>query len=182
VTTVSSQLLEKTADGRPRNVAEVALAAPHDGTFRIEIGRGGFSANLASLGYDVAGATYLTRPPFCFPERPHGLTQDPAYFYIPKGTKSLDLEVWDSHGKKQVQLYRGLSEKGLVKSRSVDVGTRGTHRIALDPEETGLPAHVAGNGFAFPMLYSVPSYWSKCPAELLVPRMIAEADGLRIVE
>ena len=117
-----------------------------------------------------------------FAERPRGLTQDPTYFYIPQGTKSLDLEVWDAHNRKTIQLYKGTSEKGLIKSRDVDVSRRGTHRIELQPGEAGNLARVSGNGFAFPLLYSVPQLWAKCPAELLVPRRVATADGLKLQE
>lgn len=182
ITTAASKLVEKTVDDRPRHVVDVELAAPHDGTYRIEVGRGGFLALLASRGYDFTDGTYHTRPPLSFPDRPQGLTQDAVSFYVPKGTKSIDLEVWDSSGKKQLQLFRGINEKGLVKSRAVDIGRRGTHRIALEPGEDGLPAQIGGNGFSFPMLYSVPSYWAKSAAELLVPRAVAEADGLKIAD
>jgi hypothetical protein len=182
LTTVATHVVKNEMDGRERHVAEVEFAAPRDGTYRFEVGRGGFGVSLTSLGYDFTNGTYHRRPPFCFADRPSGLTQDPVYFYVPKGTRTLDLEVWDSHNKKQLQLYRGLSEKGPIKSRSIDIGRRGTHRIALEPGEDGNLAQIGGNGFAFPMLYSVPTYWAKCPAELLVPRAIAQADGWKIAE
>jgi len=34
----------------------------------------------------------------------------------------------------------------------------------------------------FPYLYSVPMLWAKSPPALLVPRKIAESDGLTIIE
>jgi hypothetical protein len=43
-------------------------------------------------------------------------------------------------------------------------------------------AQIAGNGFSFPLLYSVPQVWAKCPAELMVPRAVAAADGLQIAD
>ncbi len=181
-TSAASHLLTATHDGRPRHVAEVRHEAARAGTYRIEVGRGGFLANLASLGYDAAENTFRSRPPHTYYSRARGLTQDPVYIYIPKGTRSLDLEVWDSYNRKQVQLYRGRSEKGPTVSREVDIGRRGTHRIPLKAEETGQLARISGNGFAFPLLYSVPSYWAKCPAELVIPRAIATADGLTVVE
>lgn len=182
LTTAASSPLTGAADKRDRHVVEVQLPAPQTGTYRFEVGRGGFLANLTSLGYDFTAGTYQTRPPFSFPERPQGLTQDPVYLYLPKGTKSLDLEVWDSANKKALQLYRGQSAKGLVVSRDVDISRRGTHRVALETGEDGQLARISGNGFAFPLLYSVPSYWAKSPAELLIPRVVAEADGLKIEE
>jgi len=181
-TTAPSRVLETRPDGQRRHVVDVELPAPRDGTYRIEVGRGGFLAQLASLGYDFADAAYRTRPPFCFTGRPSGLTQDPVSIYLPKGTPSLDLETWDATGKKSVTLHTGVTEKGLVKSRTIDIGSRGTHRIPLEPSETGHVAQIAGHGCTVPLLYSVPQVWAKCPAELLVPRAVAEADGLQIAE
>lgn len=182
ITTAASQLITNTADGKPRHVVEVQHTASRAGTYRIEVGRGGFLANLASLGYDAAQGTYSSRPPLTFFTRLTGLTQDPVWIYLPKGTKSLDLENWRSAGRKQVQLYRGMDAKGPIKSRLIDIDRRGTHRIPLEVGEDGQLAQISGNGFAFPLLYSVPGLWSKCPAELLIPRAIAESDGLKIVE
>lgn len=93
-----------------------------------------------------------------------------------------DLEVWDTYDRKRLQLYRGVNEKGLIESREVDISRRGTHRIPLEPEEMGTLARISGNGFAFPLMYSISSYWSKCPAELVIPRAVAVADALTIVQ
>ena len=181
-TTVASHLLSETKDDKPRHVAEIAHTASRAGTYRIEVGRGGFLATLGSLSYDVAANEFSERTPHTYVSRAFGLTQDPVYVYVPKGTRSFDLEVWDSYNRKLVQLYRGLKDGRLVPSRQVDVSSRGTHRVTLEPEETGTLAQISGNGLAFPLLYSVPSYWAKCPAELVIPRAIAEADGLTIVK
>jgi hypothetical protein len=182
MTTVASQPIKTLKDGRVRHVAEVRHVATQAGTYRIEVGRGGFLATLGGLGYDVAAASFESRPPQTYNARPPGLTQDPAFIYSPKGTKSLDLEVWNAPTRKLLQLYRGVSEKGLTPSREIDISSRGTHRIALEAGEDGNLARISGNGFWFPLIYSVPAYWAKCPAELVIPRAIAEADGLKIVE
>ncbi|QDU97206.1 hypothetical protein [Lignipirellula cremea] len=168
------------AKGQERHRVTASFPAPHTGVYRFEVGPSGFLAQLTSLGYDFVEESYTAQPAFMFPQRPRGLTQGPAYFYIPQGTRSLDLEVWDAYDQKFVQLYSGQDEKGLVRSREVDISRRGTHRIPLEPGETGRIASIRGNGFAFPLLYSVPSGWAKSPAELLVPRAIAEADKLQI--
>ncbi|MBL8827063.1 MAG: hypothetical protein JNM18_08760 [Planctomycetaceae bacterium] len=180
LTTVASQLVTAAKDGRERQVARVELTAPHTGTYRIEVGRGGFLATLAGLGFDVPQQTYQSRQSFTYPGRPRGLTQDAAYIYIPKGTKSLDLEVYDSHNHKSVHLAAGANAKGVTKWREVDISRRGTHRVVLEPGETGQLAKITGNGFAPPLLYSVPNLWAKSPAELVIPRAIASADGLTI--
>jgi hypothetical protein len=178
-TTAASKRLTATHDGKPRHVVEVRVSAPRSGAYRIEVGRGGFLANLASLGYDVERGEFSIRRPQTYFSRLTGLTQDPAWIYVPKGTKSLDLETWDRTTRRDLQLYRGLGPKGPIPSRTVDISRRGTHRIAIEAGEDGGLARISGNGFAFPLLYSVPSLWAKCPAELLVPRAIVEADGLK---
>lgn len=182
LTTAPSRRVEQTWIEKPRHVVEVRRPAPRTGTYRIEVGRGGFSCYLSGLGYDIRSGQFTYRTPHTFFDRPRGHTQEPVYIYLPKGCRSLDLDVWDSQNRKQVQLFRGISEKGLVPSREVDISERGIHRIALEPGEDGRLARIGGNGFSFPVLYSVPNLWAKSPAELLVPRAIAEADGLTVAE
>ena len=46
----------------------------------------------------------------------------------------------------------------------------------------GSLAMIQGDNFFFPFVYSVPTLWAKSPGALLVPRGIAEADGLTIVK
>ncbi|MCB1205452.1 MAG: hypothetical protein KDN18_14420, partial [Verrucomicrobiae bacterium] len=120
--------------------------------------------------------------PHTYFDRPRGHTQEPVHLYLPKGTKTLDLEVWDSFEKKQLQLFMGIDAKGLIPSRTVDISRRGTHRITLEPGEDGNLAKIGGNGFAVPVLYSVPNLWAKSAPELLIPRAIATADGLTVLE
>ena len=189
ITTAASKRLTEMHDGKPRHEVEVRLPAARTGTYRIEVGRGGFLALLSGLGYDTAKGTYTSRPAVTFDSRLVGISQDPAYFYIPKGTKSLDLENWNQTNRRKVQLY-ALAYKvtdqqtlaHFTPTREIEIGQRGTHRVKLEDHEQGTIAKISGNGFAFPLLYSVPIYWAKSPAELLIPRAIAEADGLKIVE
>lgn len=182
LTIAASQLIEKTFDSKPRHVVTVRHVASRPGTYRVEAGRGGLACYLGSLGYDLATNQYTQRPPHTYFSRPRGHTQEPVHLYIPKGTKTLDLEVWDPHNKKQLYLYRGIGDKGLIPSREVDISRRGTHRIALQSGEDGQLARIGGNGFAVPVLYSVPNLWAKSAPELLIPRAIAEADGLKVAE
>jgi hypothetical protein len=163
-----------------RQLVEVRLKAPRTGTYRFDLGHGGNLALLTHLGYDVSSGKFTTRAGQTYFTTAEGLTQDPTWIYIPKGTRSLDLEVWDGYNAKKLTLFKGLSAKGLTVSRQVDVSKRGTHRVELQPGEDGTLARLEGNGFAFPFLYSVPPYWAKAPAELLVPRAIAVADRLGI--
>jgi hypothetical protein len=67
-------------------------------------------------------------------------------------------------------------------SRKVSIGFMGVHAIALEPGEDGSLAMIHGDNFFFPFMYSVPTLWAKSPGALLVPRGIAEADGLTIVK
>lgn len=178
----ASTLVEETFDGNPRHLVEVRHSAARTGTYRIEVGRGGLACYLSSPGYDVATNEFTDRVPHTYFDRPRGHTQEPVHLYLPKGTKTLDLEVWDSYDKKQLQLFRGIDAKGLIPSRTVDISRRGTHRITLEPGEDGNLARIGGNGFAVPVLYSVPNLWAKSAPELLIPRAIAKADGLSVLE
>lgn len=159
-------------------MAEVRYPVPQAGTYRVEVGYGGNASRLASLSYDPLTEKYEGPRPFTYFLTAEGWTQEELYIYIPKGTKSLDLEVWDTYGLKTVQLYNGLPATGMKPTRKVDVSKQGTHTVKLEPGEDGSIATIAGNGLAFPHMYSVPSLWSKGPAALLVPRAIATADGL----
>ena len=89
------------------------------------------------------------RKPHTYFDRPRGLTQEPVYIYLPQGTRTLDLEVWDSHNRKRVELFRGCGEKGLIPSREVDISRRGTHRIAIEPGEDGNLAKIGGKRLCF---------------------------------
>jgi hypothetical protein len=168
--------------GEAMQLATVRYAAPRAGTYRFEIGYGGNLARLTTLDYDLATGEYSGVRGHTYFDNLDGLTQGPVYFYVPKGTKSIDLEVWDAYNSKQLQLYSGLPASGIKKTRVVDVSARGTHVVKLEPGEDGSLAMLSGNGFSFPYLYSVPMLWAKSPAALLVPRAIAQADGLTLLK
>ena len=163
-------------------LVEVRHPVALPGTYRIFIDqRTILSSNLTSLDYDLASQSYSGESHgFIFSDNMTGHTQSPAFIYVPKGTRSLDLEVWDNNGKKQVTFHTGLPSTGLTKTRTVDVGKRGTHVIPLKPGEDGSLIAISGSGFYFPYLYSIPQFWAKTPAALLVPRRIAEADELTV--
>ena len=160
------------------HLAAIRFDAPEPGTYRFEIGKGGNLSLLTDLGWSRADDRHTGGQSLTFDCNATGLTQSPAYIYIPKGTTSLDLEVWDSYNRKFVTLHKSLPPSRATVSRKVDISARRTHRIKLAPEETGTIAEISGNGFSFPYLYSVPMLWSKSPGQLIVPRAIAEADGL----
>lgn len=177
------------ASDRATHLATVRFTSPRSGTYRFEIGYGGNLAFLADLGFDPVSGQHTGGRSFTFDCTAEALTQSPAWLYIPRGTRSLDLEVWDSSGVKTLTLFRRPSESrghGVLvpaptsPSRTVDIGARGTHRIPLEPDETGMLATISGNGFAFPYVYSVPLLWAKSPAQLIVPRGVATADALTI--
>jgi hypothetical protein len=178
MTAQPSEVIQLPGNERQHHLAAIRYQAPAAGTYRFEIGRGGNLSFLTDLGWSSKDNRHTGGQSLTFDCNATGLTQSPAYIYIPKGTKSLDLEVWDSHGKKTVTLYKSARPSRGTVSRQVDVSARQTHRITLEPEETGTIAEISGNGFAFPYLYSVPMLWSKSPGQLVVPRAIAEADGL----
>ncbi len=166
------------ADSKHHLVA-LRFKVPQAGTYRFEIGYGGNVAYLTDLGFDPTTGKHTESRSLTFDCNAEGLTQSPTYVYIPKGTKSLDLEVWSSSGGLSVTLHKSLPPSPNNVSRKIDLTNLNTNRITLAAEETGTMAMISGDGFAFPYLYSVPMLWSKSPSQLLVPRAIAEADGLR---
>lgn len=187
VFTQATREIQLPASDRSHHLAAVRFKVPRAGTYRFEIGYGGNLAFLTDLGFDPVTGRHIGGRALSFDCTAEALTQSPAYFYIPKGTRTLDLEVWDSYGVKTLTLYRrppGKSGLGSLVpnpaslSRTIEIGTRGTHRIPLDAAETGTLATISGNGFSFPYLYSVPLLWAKSPPQLLVPRDLATADGL----
>ena len=172
--------VDNTFDNNKRHVVEVEIIAPTAGTYRFDIGYGGNLAYLTGLSFDLSTGKYSDHSKHMYFTTLEGLTQSrPVYFYIPKGTKSLDLEVWDT-GHKTLTVYTGLLPQPATPHRDIDISSRGPHRVPLQPGEAGSIAKIAANGFAFPYLYSVPLYWATSPAELLIPRAVAQADGLTI--
>ncbi len=168
------------AEAPTYQLVEARHPVPVAGIYRISIGIGANASSLASLNYDPLRKAYTgASPGFTFPDNFNGATQGPAWVYIPKGTPSLDLEVWDSGTNKTLTLHT-LSPTGgqLIPKRTVDIGRRGTHIINLMPGEDGSLASISGSGFNFPHLYSIPQLWAKSPSALLIPREIAVADGL----
>ena len=181
LTTQPSKEIIVSGKQRPEHhLAAVRYVAPQAGTYRFLVGRGGNLAILTDLGWNPADDSHRGGHSFTLDGNSEGLTQRSTFFYIPKGTPSIDLEIWDSSGNKSVTLYKTLPPARTGISRKVDVSERRTHRIELKPEETGTIAELAGNGFAFPYLYSVPMLWAKSPGQLVMPRAVAEADGLTI--
>lgn len=181
-TMTAQQSVEVQIPGQERrhHLVAVRYQAPVPGTYRFKVGRGGNLAILTDLSWNPAENKHTGGRSLTFDGNAEGLTQSPSYIYIPKGTRRLDLEVWDSAGGKSVTLYKALPPTRASISRKVDISKRQTHRIELKPEEAGTMAELGGNGFSFPYLYSVPLLWSKSPGQLLVPRAIAEADGLTV--
>lgn len=187
-TRVPSRLVTR-EDGSAWQTVDVSLPAPRPGVYRFQISAGGSDAQVAGVGYDVAGDRYTTTGAvtFTFTTQPwYGPGQ--AWFYIPRGTASLDLEVAGPANQVLV-LYTGLPGRGLTESRRVPLPQPGPHRVPLRSGEAGTVAHVeraptasAGAPFFVPYLYSVPMLWARSPGALLVPRAIAQADGLTEVK
>jgi hypothetical protein len=161
-------------------LVDVKLRAVRAGVYRFSPGPGGNLSLLASPTCDPATGEYASRAGFTYTGEGEGLSQGGVYFYIPKGTKSLDLEVWDTAKVKYVSLYTGLPANKMTLSRQVEIGSMGVHRVPLEPGEAGSLAMITGDSFYFPFLYSAPKLWAASPAALLVPRGIAKADGLTI--
>ncbi|MEU5697213.1 hypothetical protein [Actinosynnema sp. NPDC020468] len=162
-------------------LAKASLPAPSTGVYRFTVGQGGDYAYVYPLTFDVPTNKATGRSAHTYLGLGSGLTQAPSYFYIPKGTTSLDLEVWDPYNSKTVRIYSGLVSKNpTTPFRDVDIGANGTHSVPLKAEEGGTIARITTNGFSFPYLHSVPQLWAMSPDELMVPCAIAKADGLTV--
>jgi hypothetical protein len=174
------------ANGIPQQSIDVRMPATRPGVYRFTIAGAGSDTHLAGLNYDVAAGTYAGTMPMTYTFNKVSCSgAGRAYFYIPKGTKSLDLEVSVSDkADKTLVFYSGLPATGMKESRRIVVSGIGAHRIALQPGEDGSLAHIepaSGDTFYFPYLYSVPLLWARSSDTLLVPRAIAKADGLTIL-
>ncbi len=170
MTVQPSEVIQIPGNKKQHHLATVRYRAASPGTYRFEIGRGGNLSFLTDLSWNPKTNQHTGGRSLTFDGNAVGLTQSSTFFYIPKGTQSLDLEVWDSYNKKSVVLFKSILPSRSTQSRQVDIGARQTHRITLKPEETGTIAEIRGNGFAFPTLYSVPMLWAKTPSQLVVPR------------
>ncbi len=156
---------------------EVRIPAIHEGIYRIVIGQGGNAVKLTTLDYDEAQGMCSGEFAQTFYTNLRSGTQPDAWFYIPKGTKSLDLECF-APIVQRLTFHEGLPSAALIETRTVDISEVGIHRIPLESGEDGSLVSMRSQGIHFPLLYSVPLLWAKSPASLLVPRAIAEADGL----
>jgi hypothetical protein len=176
--TKPSALLEA-ADENQFQWVELRFAVQGAGTYKITLKDGAPIASLSPLGYDLKTNSYSNVRAHTYFQTLRGSHgQSPAYFYIPKGTKSLDLETWVPLGHAKLHLNSGLPSTELKRTRSIDIAKVGTHSIPLQSGEDGSIAVFESAGFAFPHLYSVPPLWAKTPSELLLPRAIAKSDGL----
>ncbi|MCM8805592.1 MAG: hypothetical protein NC825_02525 [Candidatus Omnitrophica bacterium] len=169
-------------DGGKIQIVDVSIKAPYTGSYRFSVGYGGNLACLTSCTFDIQTGKYTRYQPHTYFLNQDGLTQQPVYFYIPKGTKTLDFEVYDTYKYKILTLYTGIFPDDPSKIRKIDISKQGTYTIQLNPGEDRTIARIEGNGFAFPFFYSIPQYWAKSPSALLIPRGIAEADGLTVIE
>ncbi|MEU6881427.1 hypothetical protein [Streptomyces sp. NPDC046712] len=180
-------VLDKSTTAKPSvdmstyRLVRAAMSAPKAGIFRFSIGYAGNLARLAPLTYDIDASSSTGRSPHTYFKLASGLTQSPVYSYIPKGTHSLDLDVWDQSGNKKLRIYSALLSKNpSAPYRDVDISAMKTHRIPLQPGEDGTIVRISGGTFGFPYLHSMPRLWAMSPAELMVPRAIAAADGLTV--
>jgi hypothetical protein len=156
------------------------------GIYRFNLGpvAGESAKTLSSLDYDTRSST------FSGASIAQGLTLNQrvgyvyvvptGYVYIPKGTTTLDLETWDDSPRKTIDLYTGLPSgaNAWKLSRTVDIHGRGPHRIPLNAGEDGSIACMNHGGPLVPYFYSIPNIWAKQPWMLMVPKDIAQADGL----
>jgi len=179
----------------PLQIVRLKYRALDPGTYRILI-------NSGFNGYEtfLAGSSLSFDEEICDSERPQTFTfsgvydgnthSTSMYFYIPKGLTHLDFELLKLSTKVEFTFYtRGILTGEAFTSRPVNNNTEninkmGAQSIMLEPNEAG---SIVGLNFGdtrpkFPYLYNIPLRWAKTPAALMVPRAIAIADGLTIIE
>ncbi|MFA5343012.1 MAG: Ig-like domain-containing protein [Kiritimatiellia bacterium] len=162
------------------------FSAPVAGLYRFDIPTiylPGVRVYMTTPDYDVASDTFsgasIPRGFTCGQNRREDAAVGNMYFYIPKGTTSLDLEVWAITGSHVIYLYKGLPGNGdWTPTRTIDISTLGTHRIPLEPGEAGSVARMIASDCAVQMFYSIPNLWATSPSLLMAPRGIVAADGL----
>ncbi len=164
-------------DGSAWFVAEGRYKAPAAGTYLVEVGPGAVASRLTSLDYDLQRETARGTggQTYAIPLEGSTLTPRLWYFYLPKGTRHLHLES-TSRGTITVELRKGLPGGEWSAGRRIQLRDWGVKRIALREGEDGSVAVLESK--AMPYLYSVPMLSAKTPAALLIPRAVAEADGL----
>ncbi len=171
------------ADGKPYHEVEVRFAAPAPGTYRLSLSYGGNEARLSGPAYLPGATGDAALPPgvaggVTFFGALTGLAQGPVYLYLPKGTRSFDVETWGPGSQRRATFHTGLPGSGMQATRTVELAQKGTCVIPLQAGEDGSLVKLESAGFAMPYTYSVPLLWARSPGALLLPRAIAEADGL----
>jgi hypothetical protein len=170
-------------------VIRVAYTAPAAGTYRVSVGPGGDLANIASLDYDAVTNHYPSTRAFTYSQGINDtyLFGGLHWFYIPKSATSLDLEIGQKFGMFQthINFYGDLTGKSKPK-RAVTLTGAGLKKIPLEPGEAGALAAAyctggASGAWGMPNLYSIPNLWANAPGQLLVPRAVAQADGLTTI-
>lgn len=157
-------------NGEQMHLIKVTHEAGLPGTYRFFVGRGDWTSSLTDLNLQKSTGHVYYKPMLVSPRGPR-----PWYFYIPKNTTTLDLETSGEHSS-VLRLYKQNEAGELTSSRVLNVKKWGVHSIKLLDEERGNLA--VWESSSFPQLYSVPQLSSKNPQQLLIPRAIAEADGL----
>ncbi|MAE64231.1 MAG: hypothetical protein CMJ18_08135 [Phycisphaeraceae bacterium] len=177
-TFVASQAVREN-DGRSWQRARVLRDAAIPGTYRVQFGAGGSDARLEAMTTEQGGAMPMT-----FPFTRNPVAGNPRVVaYIPRNTSLLDLEIRHRSGVR-ITLFDGLPGKGR-KTRTVILDRPGLHRIELSPGEDGTVARMTqetGATLYIPYFHSIPNYWAMSPEALLVPRAVAAADRLTIMD
>ena len=96
-------------DGSKRHLCEMRYVALRPGTYRFSYGYGCNASHLARLDFELETGKFragVRQTGFASSSNVEGFTQDGVCIYIPIGTRSLDLDVWDSNGTKTVALFR----------------------------------------------------------------------------
>ena len=149
-------------DGQPR---PLSVAVPGPGLYRLEVdAMAGWQIRVAP-GRRASVALERAKSP------DHAAWMQPMHFYVPKGTRELHY-YW--YG----QPHRVHGPDGAILK---EVATRGEFvKVPVPAGADGKPWHFSQIMPGTLWLFNAPNYLAASPAALLVPRELAEADGLPV--
>lgn len=187
------------------HVVTGTCAAPAAGLYKFEMGSSESGAapdcntrvvdlnwNVPTLHNDAPTGSYWGPMTYNYASQQATDGGTLTWFYLPKGTTTLDYEHWNSNGTRTLTIYCR-SGSTWVQSRSFStvppdgvpagdsLATIGIKKIPLTSVETASGCLASFSKVPTPYMYSAPMIWAKSKSQLMVPRVIAVRDGLTIV-
>ncbi len=145
----------------------LAVKVPRRGQYRLEF-------DDSTAGWQIRVAPGRMASIALDPARhvEHAGWMQPMYFYVPKGTRELQYYWWGNP-------HRVHGPDGAILA---EVTTRGTFvKIPVPPGADGKTWHFSQMMLGSLWLFNAPNYLAASPAALLIPREVAQRDGLDVI-